>query len=233
MILLSDRKISVYDCPYLEGKKTAVTYFFAEDLSAQELSRYLSKGWRKFSRYYFKDNCTGCKLCVPIRIPVHTITLSKSQKRILKKNEDVEVYFRPLSFRPEIYEIYRDHSEGKFQNKDSDFETFLMNFFVPSAPALQSEYYIDGKLAGVGFLDQSGNSLSSVYFIYKMEHAKRGLGTFSVLKEIEYCVKQNYRYYYLGYFIENNEKMNYKNRFYPHELMDWKTGKWNRIDKPE
>jgi arginine-tRNA-protein transferase len=95
---------------------------------------------------------------------------------------------------------------------------------------MQSEYYIDDKLAGVGFIDISSNSLSSIYFIYSSGFKKYRLGTFSALKETEYALSLGLKYYYLGYFIEKNSSMAYKNSFHINEKMDWESGKWLHED---
>ena len=58
------------------------------------------------------------------------------------------------------------------------------------------------------------------------EYNYLSLGIFGVIKEIEYAKSLNLKYYYLGYYIENNQKMSYKNKFIPHNFFDWKKNKW-------
>ncbi len=230
MKLLSEPQVSEESpCPYIEGKKWRFNYFFAVDVTAEELDVILSRGWRKFGMYYFKPVCGECRECIPIRVIADEIIPSKSQRRALRDCQDVRVEFRELEYRDEIFEIYKDHSHFKF-NKESDENDFRSSFYTRSCPALQSEYYIDDKLAAVGFLDVSSNALSSIYFIYKNEFAKYRLGTFSALKESEYALSLGLKYYYLGYYIENNSSMVYKNRFHVNEKMDWNTGDWLRED---
>lgn len=213
-------------CEYIKEKQQSITYCYCRDVSPADLSRLLSKGWRKFGEFYFKDNCQGCYKCVPIRIPVKSFKISRSQRRIFKKNKDVRVSVGPLQYKEEIFEIYRDHSINRFGRKKESFEDFLISFYTPSCQALQTEYHIDGKLAGVGFLDIAGNGLSSVYFMFGDEYKEYSLGTFSILTEIEITRSLKKDYYYLGYYIEENRFMRYKNFFLPNQKMDWKTGKW-------
>ena len=78
----------------------------------------------------------------------------------------------------------------------------------------------------MGFIDVSANALNSIYFIYRDEFTKFRLGTFSAIKEAEYALSLGLKYYYLGYYIENNLKMSYKNSFHVNEKMDWDTGNW-------
>lgn len=220
-ILLSEES----SCPYIKNNKWRCRYFFAADVSGEELDIILTRGWRKFGIYYFRPECDACMECIPIRIRARELIPSRSQNRVIKNCRDVKVEFRELEYRDEIYEIYQDHSLTRF-NKDSNIDDFINSFYNPSCPAIQSEYYINNVLAGVGFLDVSSNALSSIYFIYRNEFNRFGLGTFSVIKETELALSMGLDYYYLGYFVKNNRSMAYKNSFHTNEKMDWETGSW-------
>lgn len=226
MKLLSEPLVSEESsCPYIEGRKSCFNYFFALDVAAEELEIILSRGWRKFGMYYFKPACIGCRECIPIRVKTNELIPSKSQRRVIKECRDVHVEFKDLEYRDEIFEIYKDHSLNRF-GKDSNDEDFYSSFYTQSCPTMQSEYYIDGRLAGAGFIDISSNALSSIYFFYAGEFTKYSLGTFSAFKESEYALSLGLKYYYLGYYIENNPSMAYKNCFHTNEKMDWETGTW-------
>ncbi len=219
--LLSDES----PCPYIDGKKSRYNYFFALDVEAEELDIILSRGWRKFGMYYFRPLCENCRDCIPIRVKADELIPSRSQRRVIKDCREVRVEFKNLEYRDEIFELYKDHSLNRF-SKDSNDEDFYNSFYTQSCPALQSEYYIDNKLSGVGFLDHSSNALSSIYFFYGNEFTKFSLGTFSAFKEAEYALSLGLKYYYLGYYVENNSSMAYKNSFHINEKMDWNTGTW-------
>lgn len=225
MLLLSKRKRYSHICPYLPEQQANIEYFFATHLTKLELTRYFSKGWRKFGTYYFKNNCPGCQKCIPLRIPVKDFKITKSYRRILKKCQSIQMIVRPLEYRDEIFEIYSDHSWNRFQ-KESNWEDFINSFYASATGSLQSEYYLGEELIAVGFLDCLTNGYSSAYFIYKTKYSDFSLGNFSILKEIEYTRSQGLKYYYLGYYIAENHSMAYKNYFYPNQKMDWKSGKW-------
>ncbi|MCB0208795.1 MAG: arginyltransferase [Anaerolineae bacterium] len=212
-------------CPYLPDRQKQFQYFFAQNLNDSEISFVLSMGWRKFGAYYFRPVCNSCRECTPIRVLTHAFKPSKSQRKTLKKNEAVRVEFGPLTYSKRAYEIYVNHSHNRF-GQECSLDNFLFNFYTPSCPALQSEYYIDDQLIAVGFLDQGADCLSSVYFVYDTAYSHLGLGNFSILKEIEYAQSIGLPYYYLGYYIRDCQSMNYKDRFQPREYLDWHTGKW-------
>src|SRR5665213_963323 len=60
-------------------------------------------------------------------------------------------------------------------------------------------------------------ALSAVYCYYDPVLEKLGIGTYSVLKQIELCKSWELRYLYLGLYISDSERMRYKARFLPHQ----------------
>jgi len=228
MILLQELELSQdIECPYIEGRLSRFQYFFAHDLSVDELEALLSSGWRKFGYYFFRPMCEDCNACIPIRIKVREFAPSKDQQRNLKRNADIEIRIVPLKYRDEIYDIYCEHTRFRFDKEPDSQEYFLQTFYSQSCPSRQTEFYLDGECVAVGFIDLSEKGLSSVYFIYRKSVEKRGMGIFGMLKEIEYAKNIGLDFYYSGYYIEENRRMNYKGRFYPSETMNWKNGGWS------
>lgn len=231
MIKMQAREISQeFDCPYIVTNKACNEHFFAMDLTAEELSIYLQTGWRKFGWYYFRPNCHGCKACVPLRILADEFKPSKSQRKVLRKNEQTEFKVCDLDYRDEIFELYKKHSEVRFEQPVNKKE-FIETHYFPSCPSFQTEYFIDGKLMAVGFLDQSSQGLSSVYFVYDTDYTHLSPGVFSILCEVDLANRLGLSYYYLGYWIKENKSMEYKNRYYPHETYDWYAEDWKRCEK--
>ena len=226
MILLKPRELDeLSTCPYLPEKNKQYEYFLAHNLDEGEISSLLSEGWRKFGIYFFRPHCPQCRDCIPMRIPAPGFSPGKSQRRNLKKNEHLRVEFGPPHFTYRTYEIYEAHSMNRF-SQECNMELFIHNFYTPSCPYLQSEYYCDDKLIGVGFLDRGIDCLSSVYFAFDPEYERMGLGTFSILKEIEQTESLGLNYYYLGYYVPGCQRMTYKDKFKPRQYYDWATGEW-------
>jgi arginine-tRNA-protein transferase len=163
-------------------------------------------------------------------VPVEKIALSKSQKRLLRKNESTEVIFSPLEFDEEVFEVYKEHSDERF-GKKADRDEFINNFCTISCHSLLSKYYIHGTLAAAGFLDISSKGLSSVYFVFRKQFGHLGLGNYSVIREAEKARSMGLHYYYLGYYVVDNRIMEYKTRFIPYETYNWKTEQWEIVEK--
>lgn len=226
MQIIQEKQLSSFsECSYIKDFEWRFEYFFAYELNYNDLDRLLEKGWRKFGIYYFRPNCVTCRKCIPLRIPVRNFTPSKSQRRVLKKSEKIRVEFKPLTYKNEIFEIYRDHSLNRF-GREVDVETFASTFYTETCPSMQSEYYLGKELIGTGFLDISSQAFSSVYYMFKTRYEEYSPGTYSILKEIEKARFMGKKYYYLGYYIEENRSMAYKNMFHPNEKYDWGKKTW-------
>ncbi|OQR98557.1 arginine-tRNA protein transferase 2 [Achlya hypogyna] len=125
---------------------------------------------------------------------------------------------------PEIYEIYKAyqaHVHDDTAVTPASFESFLVASPLPAVPGSAEGsffqlYRLDGELVAVGVVDVLGDNWSSVYFFYKPAYASLQLGTYSALREIARCGSG---YYYMGYYIGNCTKMQYKARFTPSELL--------------
>ena len=96
-----------------------------------------------------------------------------------------------------------------------DFKQFL---YCDWSDTRFIEFRLDKKLIAVAVSDVISDGLSAVYSFFDPEMAKRSLGTFCVLKQIEYAREQELNYVYLGYWIENHPKMHYKSSFKPLQL---------------
>lgn len=228
MILLQEKKKSPPSpCHYLPHKLWQFDYFFASELDARELGILLEKGWRKFGYYYFRPACPDCRECIPLRVLVNDYKTTKSQKRIINKNQNLLVQFRPLHYSERIYDIYINHSFNRFGKDDGNPNDFISSFLTESCPSFQSEYYLNDWLIAVGFIDQAMDGLSSVYFIYDTEFGHLGLGSYSIIREINHALDLGLPYYYLGYYIKECDKMAYKKRFRPYECFNWEKGCWS------
>ena len=82
------------------------------------------------------------------------------------------------------------------------------------------------KLIGLMLFDHQKDGLSAVYSFYDVKFEKSGLGNFMILELIELAKKLTLGYVYLGYYIKNAPRMNYKLKFKEGEL--YSDGKWTK-----
>ncbi|MCW8962346.1 MAG: arginyltransferase, partial [Gammaproteobacteria bacterium] len=80
------------------------------------------------------------------------------------------------------------------------------------------EFRLHDKLVAVAVTDFLNDGLSALYTFFDPEIEKRSPGTFAILWQINAAKRFNKHWVYLGYWIEESDKMAYKTRFKPYEL---------------
>ena len=73
------------------------------------------------------------------------------------------------------------------------------------------------------------DGLSAVYTFFDPDESKRSLGTFAILKQIEYAQYTGLQFVYLGYWVPHSNKMNYKSQYVPLDLLI--DGQWRRLNR--
>lgn len=229
------REVLVHDelepCPYLEGQVARLPLRWQRAaLSPDELDLALAAGDRRVGRMLYKTTCPACSACEPLRVPVAELEMSRSQRRVWRRNADVRVEVGPASFSDEKLALFNRHKlERGLARQDRALGTdgYAGWFLRSCARTLETRYLLDGRLIGLGILDLGARDASSVYFFFDPDLSDRSLGTFSALYECEWLRLQGGRYYYLGLYIAASAHVNYKGRYYPHErLID---GVWQRF----
>ena len=134
------------DCPYLENKVERKLFTALYGSNSSRLNNSLSKqGFRRSQNVLYRPSCSNCNACMSARIPSKDFSPSKSQKRILSKNEDiVRVINPPLATDPQ-YELFKNyiskrHSNGGMSDMDSDDFTSMIE--ETNVESKLIEYYI-------------------------------------------------------------------------------------------
>lgn len=65
-----------------------------------------------------------------------------------------------------------------------------------------------------------------MYHFFEPREAKRSIGVYSVLVEIELCRAKGLPWYYLGFWVKGCGTMEYKTDYGPYELLI--DGKWRK-----
>lgn len=189
----------------------------------------------------------------PEKIPKkHQDKIEEEKKSDNKNKLDLEVRIEKAKFEKESFELYKKYCK-EIHQKDKESESGYASFLCEQALEYETfksgneelmcgcyhmKYYLKGKLLAVGVVDILPTCLSSVYFFYDPDatYKKLGLGVVSSLKEIEWIQKKqlkfvDFKYYYLGFFIQNCQKMVYKGDYEPSELLCPITYNWVTLDE--
>ncbi len=203
------------------------------------MDRLWAKGWRHFGRYFFRYNFmlvehTSLRLVVPLRIPLDQFAPSKSQRRVLRRNEDVAVRIVPAIVTPELEAMFHRHKTRFQDNVPEGLHNFLSEepATVP-CECLSVMCELEGACIAVSYCDVGDEAASSVYALFEPDHAERGLGTLTMLKEIEWCQARGLRYFYPGYATRGSSVYDYKKRFLPLEGYDWQDENWKPLAEIE
>lgn len=210
-----------HECSYLEGKRS--TTLFADPgahINTELYSMLSSVGFRRSGRHIYRPHCQDCRACIPVRVPVQHFERNRKQKRVWRKNSDLEIKMVSPEYTDENYSIFNAyinarHIDGDMYPADPDqFRSFL----VDGRPeAAFCEFRKDDKLIAVCVADVMSDGLSAIYTFFSPAESKRGLGNFAVLWLIEEAIKMNKPNVYLGYWIKECQKMNYKMDYRPIE----------------
>ena len=90
---------------------------------------------------------------------------------------------------------------------------------------------LDSPLVAVSLTDVLRDGFSMVYTFFDPALRRRSLGTYMILDHIVHAGELGLPHLYLGYWIKNSEKMDYKRRFRPLEVLD--AGTWRPLDDTE
>ena len=192
----------------------------------------MDAGFRRSGRLVYQPACPGCRACRPIRVMVEQFAPSKSQRRCWRRNSDLQVSVAAPVPTDEKYDLYRRylrewHGTAEEASRP-DFEAFL---YQSPVQTIEFTYRnVRGDLLAVGICDICPLSISSVYCYFDPRHARRGLGTFSALREIEYARTTQLQWYYLGYWVRGCVSMEYKTDFSPYQLLDT-DGVWRSLER--
>jgi arginine-tRNA-protein transferase len=85
----------------------------------------------------------------------------------------------------------------------------------------------DGRLIAVALTDVLRDGISMVYSFFDPDFSNRSLGTLMILDHIDRAKKMGLDYVYLGYWVPNSRKMDYKGRFLPQERLT--PNGWSRV----
>lgn len=209
-----------FQCGYFKDRQSLFEEYLLEDISEIEFEYLLAHGMRHFGEYYFRPRCRNCHACIPIRLRSDDFVMTRSQARALKQCSGVKIKIGKPRYSEEKFKLYLEHKD-RFNTLHDDVEddqNFRLSFYVPTPFGIEFEYYLDNKLIGVALGDVTSKSFSAIYTFYKAPDSRMPLGTFSVLKQMEYSREQCIKYFYLGYYIIANQSLRYKANFRPNEI---------------
>ena len=210
-------------CSYLPDEQATPLFLDpSQPMDVQVYADLSEMGFRRSGDHLYRPHCLRCDACTATRIPVALFNPSRQQKRIFKRNADLHVQVARPGFSEEHFDLYQRyiqqrHADGDMYPPSRDqFSTFL----VRDLPFSRFyEFRLDGRLLAVAVTDVLPNGLSAVYTFYDPDEERRSLGRYCILWQITEAERLGLEAVYLGYWIKNCKKMNYKTEYRPIELL--------------
>lgn len=219
-----------HGCSYLPDL-IATTEFVSpeEKVDLQTYQAINDAGFRRSGDHFYRPNCENCSECKPLRVLTKHFNPRKSHKRIFKKNSDLNIRIENRPREEEYFSLYENyilerHRDGDMYPPDREqFENFICN-----APEWTRyiEFHTD-RLVMVAVCDFLPCGLSAIYSFFDPDLPNRSLGSYAILAQINIAKRLEMDYLYLGYWIRESRKMNYKEQFKPCEILEM--GEWRTL----
>jgi arginine-tRNA-protein transferase len=221
-------------CPYLPGQEERKVFTHLVGERAPELNNLLTHGgFRRSQSIAYRPACERCRACVSVRVIADEFRPTRNMRRVLDRNSDLIGEMRvgvPTSEQYSVFRAYLDarHYDGGMADmtvldyammvEDSHVQTRLVEY-RRRGPDAGITGRGEGDLLAVALTDVLKDGLSMVYSFYEPEFGPRSLGTYMILDHIARARRMGLAYVYLGYWVRDSRKMDYKGRFLPQERL--------------
>ncbi|MBC7670068.1 MAG: arginyltransferase [Gemmatimonadaceae bacterium] len=221
-------------CPYLPGREERKVFAHLPLSDGPTVNDSLTQvGFRRSQNIAYRPACETCRACQSARAPAGEYVLSRSERKVLGRNSDLQRHLVEAEATLEQFELLRRylltrHADGGMAEmtwpdyvamvEDTAVRTHLIEY------RLRSQDRGPGDLIACVLVDVLADGLSLVYSFYDPTQVKRSLGSFIILDHIVQAGVNSLPYVYLGYWVPGSEKMAYKARYSPLEIL--KPGGW-------
>jgi arginine-tRNA-protein transferase len=225
--LSAKNKIDLYAtpphaCSYFADERQAITVYLDPYYpKSVHLYTFLSqKGFRRSGDFLYRPDCPQCQACVSVRVDVKRFQPRRNQRRIWHKNQDLTVTLCKAEFQREQFNLYqkyiktRHHGSSMDNSTPREYQDFLCSQW---SKGWFFEFRLQQHLLAVAVIDPLNNGLSAIYTFFDPDYPQRSLGSYVILWQINEAKRLNLSWVYLGYWIKNCKKMNYKHHYQPLE----------------
>lgn len=215
-------------CPYIEGQQERKAFTNLQIAEPDKVHDMLSKtGFRRSQAIAYRPACPTCNACRSVRVNVRGFAHTKKWRRINARNSElVRSPVRAEATREQFallktYLQNRHDGAGMSEMSYRDYASMVNQSPVQS---LVFEYRegSDAKapLVAVAITDVLRDGFSMVYTFFASDDARRSIGSYMILDHIEHARELGLPHVYLGYWIKGSDKMEYKRRFTPMDVLD-------------
>lgn len=185
-------------------------YYAESEFFRSDNDRYDNRWWRAFQTRYRLDE----------------FALSKSLRRVLNKNADLNFVIRPIRITPSKEKLYSKHysryNEKQYDTLGQSYRLYRHHPFK----YMELCVFKNRRLVACSFFEVAKYSVKSSSAMWDVDFPKRSLGILTVLLEMQYAIRKKKKYYYLGHYLKQDPNYQYKLRFPGLEFYDWDNDRW-------
>lgn len=214
---------AAYPCSYLPEREARSQVAAPSHLiDTAVYSQLVEQGFRRSGLFTYRPHCDACQACQPIRLDARRFQPDRTQRKTGNRHKDLQSKIMPLRWKAEHFDLYQRYQSkrhpdaGMDENSQTQYSQFLLTSRVESR--LVEFRSPHGELKMVSMIDILENGLSSVYTFFDPD-AAGSLGTYGILWQTEQCKAMGLQWLYLGYWIRESQKMAYKSRFRPFQIL--------------
>jgi len=224
-------------CPYIEGQEERKVFTELNGPDAAALNEALGKvGFRRSQTVVYRPACEACAECVSVRVLAQEYGPSRSLRRIAKLNSDLISEVRPSVATDEQFELLSRylsarHGDGSMAGMTRDEFEEMVESSPVNTVSIEYRRALTKELVAVALTDHMTDGFSMVYSFFDPSEERRSMGTYLIHDHILRSQLANQPFVYLGYYVKDSPKMNYKARFKPLERLG--PNGWYPFDPPE
>ena len=210
--------------------------FRPEELTGSDLDKLLALGWYRMHQTIFTTSHVGLEEVYRVhwlRYSLNEIQSHASHRKIRKRNKEVHFTIEDFTFiRPDHVELHQRYYdsiefEGAMSIEECLFgeERVSGNIYTTKCISV----FEGNQLIAGGYFDVGDYAAASILHFFDPLYKRNSLGKFLILLTIDYLKLNGYKFYYPGYVVEGNPKMNYKlflgkeeAQYFDPETVTWK-----------
>ncbi|WP_246151791.1 arginyltransferase [Rubripirellula reticaptiva] len=209
-------------CPYLDSTVARMPLRLPLGVVTPAITdELLANGFRRSGDLVYRTQCPECTECKPTRIEVDKFKLTSSMRRVINRgSRELTCHWNPPSVDDGRVALFNKHRHLRELGADTELisKDSYRSFLVDSCcDTRELAICLDDKLIAVAIVDAGQSSVSAVYTYFDPDASRFSLGTFAILKQIEWAKQTERRYVYLGMYVSANAHLNYKARFAPQQ----------------
>ncbi len=216
-------------CPYLPGRAERKVFTHLDSATGPGMVDAMTRaGFRRSQNVIYRPACEACDACVSARVPARGFVPSRSQRRVLRRNEDVLVTEETAEATAEQFALLKRYLAERHRGggmNDMNFGDYVAMIEGAWARSRIFEYRLPGEgrakgpLIGAALTDLVSDGLSMVYSFFEPGMTRRSFGSYIILHHLRETLARGGSYVYLGYWVPGSPKMDYKARFRPLQIL--------------